>query len=261
LRGGIIQDGPPGDAFTATAEGIRFAQGKHWVRIQSKGAPEDLVKRVAASISRRMGPPQPKPPSLISHFPKIGFDASSLKYFPSVETFRSYSDPAAAKSLNVSSDAEIAEARYTGDNQSGLMFLLKFPTIQVAEEYFQDLPLSENSGKDAAQTYVKRAGPIVAILKGPFAASFADKVLSSLRYGYSVQWIFERRKKPGIIWGIPVGILDTFVKSLFFVSLLCVTSIFLGIIFALCRFTIRNRLSRNAPDQPERTDITRLRLR
>jgi hypothetical protein len=260
LRGTAIQEGPPGDVFTAGVDGIRFAQGKHWIRIQYKGASEDLVRRVAVSISKRIGPRQASPPSLVSRFPKQGYDASSLKYFPSMSSFEFYVGSDAA-SLHISSDAEIAQARYIMNDQQGLLFLLKFPTIQMAEDYYSDLANGMSPRKDAGKIYAKRAGPIVAILKGSQDPESADKILGPLRYSYSVRWIFEQRNKSTIVWGIPVKILGTVVKSLFFVALLCVISVTAGACFAVLRFAIRNHFSKNAPDQPEQAEILRLRLR
>jgi hypothetical protein len=260
LRSANVQDGPPGDVFTSSADGIRFAQGRHWIRIQSKGGPVDLVRRIAISISNRIGPRQSSPPSLVSRFPKQGYDASSLKYYPSMTSFEAYGESDAGF-LHISSDAEIAQARYSVDNHPAMLFLLKFPTIQMAEEYFGDLASLMSPQKDAGKIYAKRAGPIVAILKGTQGPESADMLLGSLRYSYSVRWIFERGNKTTIVWGIPVRILGTVVKSLFFVALLCVISVIAGACFAVIKFAIRNHFSKNAPDQPEQAEILRLRLR
>jgi hypothetical protein len=260
LRSNNMQDGPPGDVFTSGADDIRFAQGRHWIRIVSKGVPADLIRRVAVSMSNRIGPRKSSPPSLVSRFPKQDYDASSLRYFPSMSSFELYAGPD-ARSLHISSDAEIAQARYVVDHQPGLLFLLKFPTVQVAEEYFADLAGLLSPQKDANKIYAKRAGPIVAILQGPQSPESADKILGLLRYSYSVRWIFENHNKTKIIWGVPVRILGTVVKSLFFVALLCVISVIAGACFAVLRFMIRNRFSKNAPDQPEQAEILRLRLR
>jgi hypothetical protein len=260
LRSTNVQDGPPGDVFTAGADGIRFAQGRHWIRIQSKGGPDDLVRRIAISISNRISPRLSSQPSLVSRFPKQGYDASSLRYFPSMTSFEAYGESAAG-SIHISSDAEIAQARYTVDSRPALLFLLKFPTVQMAEEYFGDLASLISPRKDANKIYAKRAGPIVAILEGPQGPESADLLLGSLRYSYSIRWIIEKRNKTTIVWGVPVRILGTVVKSLFFVALLCVISVIAGACFAVIRFAIRNHFSKNAREQTEQAEILRLRLR
>jgi hypothetical protein len=260
LRDSSIQSGPPGDAFTTTQDGIRFAQGREWVRIQGQGTTEDLVKRVAISVSHRIGSGRQAPPSLVSHFPKLGYDASSLRYFTGSKCYESYSGAMADRYLKFRSDMEIAQARYSLENQSGMLSLLSFPTTQVAEEYFAELAGPKSAQKNGPGVYAKRAGPIVALLEGSFDPGPADKILSPLKFSYSIRWIYEKRK-PTTIWGVPAGILGTVVKSLLFVALLCVASVATGVVLAVFRWMLRQYVPNNFLDRPERTEITRLRLR
>ena len=122
-----IQEGPPGDAFSQSSASIRFFQARYWVRIDGRNASEDLLRRVAVSVSNRLGPRGQKPPSLITHLPATGYDASSLKYFPGLKSFESYSGSQAFNSLKLNFDAEIAQARYALDNQIGDPHFAQFP--------------------------------------------------------------------------------------------------------------------------------------
>jgi hypothetical protein len=253
------QKGPPGDAFSQGPMSIRFFQARYWVRIDGRNTSEELLRRVAISVSNRLGPREQKPPSLITHLPETGYDASSLKYFPGLKSFESYSGSRAFKFLKLDFDAEIAQARYVLDNQSGTLTVLNFPTPEVGEEYFTTFSASSFPEKDGDKIYLKRAGPIVAILKGRMDPRSADKILHSISHSYAVRWIFEKPKKTRVAWGIPVRILHTVVNSLFFVILLCVLAILAGAGAALFRFARRRRS--NAPDRQGQTDHTRLRLR
>jgi hypothetical protein len=257
LRDDAIQQGPPGDAFTATANGIRFAQGRRWIRIQERGAPQDLAKRVATSISNRIGPRRAKPPSLISHMPKLGCDQTTIRYYPGMKSFQSYSGINSTP-FQLNPDMEIAQARYALDKYAGMLFLLSFPTREVAEDYFAGLTGTESGEKDTNKIYMKRIGPLVGILEGSFDPSAADKILGSIQYSYSVQWVYEKGKKQKTIWGIPQGILGTVVKSFVFVVLLCGISILAGAGYAFLRTMIRTKHSSN---QAEEDEITQLRLR
>jgi len=261
LRKSSIQDGPPGDAFAAAGDSVCFAQGSKWVRIQGRGTPKDLVRLVANSTSHRIGLGRKKAPSLISHLPRMGYDASSLRYFPGAKSYESYYGTSADGYLKLGTDMEIAQARYALENRAGLLSLLNFPTPQVAEEYFAGLAGRKSAQTNGAQVYAKRAGPIVAILEGTFNPATADRILSSIKFSYSIRWIYEKRNKPVTIWGVPAGILGTVVKSLLFVALLCVISIGAGVSFAIFRFVLREYAPKNILDRPERTEITRLRLR
>ncbi len=262
LRNSPIQNAAPGDAHTLLPGLMRFSQGRRWVRIRGTGVSDDLIKRIALSISNRMGSAQPNVPSLISHLPKSGFDAGSLRYFPGLDSFKSYIGESEFQSLNLVSDAEIARAQYRVNNRTATFLLLHFPTGQVAEEYFNSIDkISFPAQSTEEASYAKRTGPLVAVLRGAVDPASADKLLSSLRYSYSIRWIFEKKDQTKILWGVPTAILGTVVKSLFFVALMGVASVLAGAGFAFLRFTLRSRRSKNAPDSPDEADIIRLRLR
>jgi hypothetical protein len=257
LRTASVQAGPPGDAFTLGTDGFRFAQGKEWVRIQAPGVREDLLKRIALSVSHRIGQSGQNVPSLVARVPKLGLDPSSLRYFPGLKAFEAYSKIKGGWITKLDADMEIVQARYTLEDRAGGLSLLAFPTTQVAEECFESLPSLATGEKSGGATYAKRIGPLVALLDGDLDPNAADRILSSIRHHYSVRWIME--KKPTTIWGVPVGILGTVIKSLVFVVMLCVVSIVAGAGWALFRLAIRRRASDNILDR--QSEITQLRLR
>lgn len=260
LRTSDILSGPPGDVFTSSADGILFAQENQWVRVQSRGAPEGLAKRVALSVSNRIGGRGKKPPLLISHLPKLGYDASSLRYFVGPKSFELYSSAATGKHIILNPDMEIAQARYVMESQRGVLTLISFPTSQAAEEYFAGLAAPESAKGDANRSYTKKVGPLLGILEGAFDPGTADKILEPLKYSYSIRWIYEK-PKPTTIWGVPVGILGTVVRSIVFVTLLCGISIVAGSLLAVFRFLLRGYAPGNILDRPERTEITHLKMR
>jgi len=259
LRESNLQDGPPGDFFVKSSPNLQFSQGRVWVRIRGNGASEDLVRRIAISVSNRLGSQQSKPPALVAHMPKLGYDSSTLRYYPGTKAFEDYSGIVGGATLRLSSDMEIAQARYSSDNRTGTLSLLNFPTAEVAEDYFSGLSGHEPSPKAGDKTYLKRAGPIVALLVGSFDPGTADKILRPIQFSYSIRWVYEKNR-PKTIWGIPGSILSTVVKSLFFVLLLGGLSIIVGIGIALLRFMARKR-SESSPDHPDKNGMTRLEMR
>jgi hypothetical protein len=257
LRNSNIQAGPPGVVFTMESDIIRFAQRKEWVRIQSSGIREDLMKKIAVSIGNRLGQGERSIPSLVSHLPKLGFDSSSLRYFPGLKPFKPYSGKKGEAIVDLNTDMEIVQARYSLESHDGALSLLSFPTTQAAEECFEELANSKSVVKNDSALYVKRVGPLVALLEGSFDPRSADKILSSIKHSYSVSWLKDN--KPSVIWGIPASILSTVIKSFFFVGLLCVVSMVAGAGFAFFRFYLRRRTSHNILDR--QSEITHLRLR
>jgi hypothetical protein len=260
LRTSSFQDGPPGDAFVAWPNLIHFAKGRQWVRIRGRGVSGDRMKQVALSVSNRIGSQRKNPPSLISHFPKPGYDASSLRYFVGPQSFKSYSITAPGGFAKFTPDTELAQARYNLQNQTGVLFLSIFPTAQVVEGYFSELGDLQSAPENSLRTYAKRTGPLIAILEGSFDPGVAGKILNPIEYSFSIRWIYEK-PKPKTIWGVPSAILGTVVNSLLFVALLCGVSILAGVGYAVFRVWLRGAAPRNPLDRPERTEITHLRLR
>jgi hypothetical protein len=257
LRNAGIQAGPPGNFFTIADDGIRFAKRKEWVRIRASGSHEDLLKRIAVSVSDRLGQSGQGIPSLVSHLPKLGFDSSSIRYFPDLKSFKTYTGKTGGAIISLNTDMEIVQANYSLENRTGSLSLMIFPTAQVAEACFEELTFSKSAENNDNTLYGRRVGPIVALLEGSIDPGSADKILSSIKYSYSIRWMEDT--KPAIAWGIPAGVLGTVVKSFFFVMLLCIVSILAGAGFAFFRFFLRERTPQNILDR--QSEITQLRLR
>ncbi len=259
LRDSALAEGPPGDEFVSAENDLRFSQGRRWIRLRGRQAPQELIRRVALSISRCIGDQRQKRPSLISYLPKPGYDASSLRYFVGGESFQKHALSSPKGYARFTPDMELAQARYCLEHQEGVLSLSIFPTAEVAEEYFSRLQELRSARRAPIRTYAKRAGPLVALLEGSFDPRVAEKILGPLSYSYSIRWIYEK-PKPKIIWGVPLVILGTVLNSLIFVALLCVFSALAGSAYALFRYWLRAVAPQNPLDRPERTEITRLKL-
>jgi len=255
-----MQEGPPGDAFSLNPNGMIFAQNKELIRIRAEGISDELVKRVAISVSNRIGQRKDRSPSLLSHFPKPGYDASSLHYFPELKSYKHYSGKRVPSFIKLDLDMEVAQARYSLDNQSGTLFLLNFPTPQIAEAYLDDLALPSSDQPGKPTLHAKRSGPLVAFLEGNFDAQSANRILSPIKFSYAVRWVYEKGNQKKIIWGIPVRILRTVVNSLLFVILLSGISIVIGTVVAVLIFLRRRNASKNLTTSQQSSEITQMRL-
>ncbi len=259
LRKSPMQQDLLGDASSIDSGEILFCHGRRWVRILGRNVSDDLLRRVATSISNRMGPPVKKLPSLISYLPESGLQAESLQYFPSKGTFETFHSSARSWGDLTNYEMEIAEALYDPGNHSGQLSLLKFPTSEMAEAFFSYVSSSFAPANDK-EVFIKLNGPLLSILEGSFSSHAARAFLDTIRYGYSVQWIRDKQAQYTVVWGIPVHILNTTVWSFFLVLTLCVFSIFVGGFVAGVRLLIRYFFPQNPFDDPERTEITRLKL-
>ncbi len=250
-----IQTGPPGDFFAADGPSLFFAAGSNCVHIRSQVS-GDLPKRIAASIVNRIGSHETKTPSLIRHLPPNSCDPASIRYFLGPRALDLFGTRVAGETLAVPADVEVAQARCTVEDRTGTYSLLSFPTIQMAAEYFNSASLYDRGSAGNASLYTRQTGPLVGILEGNFPAQLADKTLGSLSFSYAVKWIYEKNKRGQTIWGVPVRILGTVVRSIVFTALLCVLSIIAGIALAAGRVYARKRWTRLA----ENDEYIRLKL-
>jgi hypothetical protein len=237
----VARTGPPGDFYKTEAGSLVFAAGACFARVRYEGN-EELARRVAISVTNRIGRPAPEPPPLVRHIPREGSDPASIRYFVGPQALAALGSPVAGTQLKLPPEVESAQAKLTDSAQGGTITLLSFPTVQLADQYYNSGALYEAVPKNS-RLYTRETGPLVGILEGNFEPASADKILSSVKFAYSVKWIFDKNKNQArTIWGVPVRILGTVVRSLVFTAILCLGSIVLGIMIAVVRVYVRKRL-------------------
>ena len=258
LRPDAVTKGPPGDFAAGSEQNLIFIQSNVLVRIRSE-VPGDLARRLARSVGNRIGQ-HDQEPALITNLPKAGLDPGSLRYCLGPLAFARYAQPLAGKRIEFRDELEIAQARYTLENQTGMLSLVGFPTIQLAEDYFESLfGLMDHDSK--TELYIKKSGPMLAILEGDFGPRTADRLLSAIEFTYSVKWIYDARNRSSEgMWGVSGGIMNTVVRSLALTALLAGFSLFGGALFATLRLLLRGYAPNNFLDRPDRTELIRLRF-
>ncbi len=192
----------------------------------------------------RIGSHESKAPNLIRHLPPDSCDPSSIRYFLGPRALESYGTRVAGENLAIPADVEVVQAHCTVQDRTGTFSLLNFPTIQMAEDFFNSASLYDRAASGKANLYTRQTGPLVGILEGNFPADAADKTLGSLKFSYAIKWIYEKNKPSRTVWGVPVRILGTVVRSIMFTALLCVLSIVAGIMLAAARVYTRRRWTR-----------------
>jgi hypothetical protein len=260
LRPGPVLAGPPGDVRAGDGGTLLFAQGRTFVRLRGRDIPGDLPERVARSVSARIGPREDRLPALVSRLPEPGRDHATLQYFPGLAPLLTHSAGRMPDYVRPGIDMEIARARYALDGSWGTLTLLDFPTPQIAEAYFEEFAPRAAPGA-GARLYGRQAGPLVAFLEGELAPAAAAKVLDQVRYSYSVRWLEDDKGSPGILWGVPLPLLQTIVHSLIFVMLLAAASLLAGALVAVCVFRRRQRRLKTERVADDDAVFTRLRLR
>jgi hypothetical protein len=254
LRENHVQPGPPGDAFTAGNDGFLFARGRLFVRIMGKGEKsassdmKELLEKSAAAIGAKMERVSSgAQPGLFAYFPPEGYDASSLRYFPSQDAYKTWTKGNHPEYIDTNYDMEIATARYSAGNGSGTVSMLKFPTPELAEEYYDELAASISAVPGSLSIYARRAGPLVACLEGNFDPVSAHRLLSGVKFGYSLHWIDDDGKNGGVVWGIPKVILQAVVNSLIFSLTAGVAAVLIGLMIGAGWFLFRQYKDKRNP--------------
>ena len=251
LREDNIRSGPPGDAFAIGNGGFLFAQGRFFVRIlvkDGKGASKELLEKSAEIVGSKMAPSSGERPGLLEYFPSDGYDASSLRYFPSLDAYKTWTRGKASEYIVTNHDMEIATARYFAGDRSGTFSLLRLPTPELAEEYYDELSASMSALPDGLSIYAKHAGPLVAILEGNFDSVPAAGLLSGVRFSYSLRWVDGDENNARTVWGVPGAVLSAVVYSVFFSFIAIFIALIIGLAIGIGRFALRQRKEKRYPD-------------
>jgi len=181
LRGSRTVPGPPGDEYAAIDGGLILVKGSFWVRIRGSSS-ADLYRRIALSISNRIGERAHAVPSLILRLPQSGLEPDSLRYFLGPISLESYGTGISGGHSAFGPEVEIAQAHYKQGGADGVLSLIAFPTGEAAESYFEKVSATEGStvAQAAIRRYAKKVGPIVGVLQGVFDPAAANDMLKSL---------------------------------------------------------------------------------
>jgi hypothetical protein len=260
-RGGPLEAGVLGDGFAPEMTGFSFCRGSRWVRISGTADPL-LMQRVGNSVANRIGGPRGVVPAAVKHLPASGLEEDSIRYFTGPTSFPALQGVPPASRLALPPDVEIASARYAMEGWTGRLTVMSFPTAQVAEEFLDRFSReADPSATGSGTLFTRRSGPLALILEAGSDPRKADELLGKVRYSYSVRWIYDRRNQSGAtVWGVPVAILGTVVRSLALTALLCLGSIIAGLGIASFRVWLRGYAPNNFLDRPERTELIRLKL-
>ncbi|MDR0310852.1 MAG: hypothetical protein LBJ21_04630 [Acidobacteriota bacterium] len=262
LRENPVQPGPPGDSFTAADNAFLFVHGRFFVRVIGKGASKELLEKSAVAIGAKMTPSRGERPELLDYFPAGGYDAAGLRYFPSPDAYKTWTNGKIPGHIDTNYDMEIAMARYFAESGSGTIYLLKFPTPELAEEYYDELTVSAPAVPNGLSIYARRIGPLIACLEGNFDPVSAGELLSTVNFSYSMRWVYGDENNVKVVWGIPGVVLSAVVNSLIFSALAVVAAVLVGLAAGIGLFMLRQYKIKRSPNPLEEDPgFTRLDLR
>ncbi len=139
--------------------------------------------------------------------------------------------------LGFEDEAEVTFARYRPRGDA--LFLIGYPTADVAELYVAQLQKELGSVFSREGIYVKRSGLLVSLFQGPEAE--ARRILDRVRYTATVKWIYEKEAEPIDRRGEIVTFFGIVTSSILFTGAFIVVVMFLGLLTGLVRYGLIRR--------------------
>jgi len=228
-----------GAASFQHAGGLYFWQSKYAVHIEG---PASLRDQVAQVVSRNILGRSEKPP-VSGYLPSENIVEGSEEYILRPERLASWAglDPQA---LGFDWSAEAARASYRVRGNSVQLVLLLYPTQHIARKFADALQVS-------AGTFVKRSGPLVAIVHGAPNESIAATILDDVGHGFKVTW---DQPPPGL--GLGTMLITIFT----FIGIALAFTVAVGISYGGLRVFVKSRYPNKIFDRPETVEIIQLKL-
>ena len=128
-------------------------------------------------------PPAPKEaatlPSLPGYLPRQNLVKGSARYILGPAAMASTDSPSLA---DFSRSAEVAVGNYTTSQGTASLFVISYPTNQIAAE---ELKAAQAAAPDAI---IRRTGPMLVVARGPISPSEARSLTESVNYDANVTW-------------------------------------------------------------------------
>jgi len=165
------------------------------------------LRELAAALPRSSGADASSPPLLPAYLPQDTFVPHSTRYVVGPVGLAAVAAPLPASLVDFSFSPEVVLGRYRTRSGEAAMLLVSYPTPQIATQRFDSIRLKAAQATAAhgsyamkteiqAGMYVKRSGPMVALVTAPASEKEALALLAAVNYDPEITWN-ERTPGPG----------------------------------------------------------------
>jgi hypothetical protein len=229
------------ESFRA-ANDFWFWQSRYVVGLRGDSA---AVTAAARTLSESILGNSKKPP-VSEHLPPEHLLQGTEKYILSPDSIdlNAGIDPA---KLGFEDSVEIATARYDVSGKPARLWLLLYPTQQVAKKYADLLSINDaGTGK-----FEKRVGPLIALVRGTQSSEAANEILSRIGYESKVTW---NERRPDI------AISDVILTTFMFIGLALAFTAVAGMSFGGFRVFVKSRFPNRVFDRGQDMEIIQLHI-
>ncbi len=196
-------------------------------------------------------------PTLPLYFPERGLLRKSRKYILGPATFTRVAEnlPAALVDFNLGAEAYLARYQLSGKTPITLL-LISYPIPQVAAAKIKELKQlpPADSGGSITSLYVRRIGPLLALVRGAASKAEADRLLEGVTYTADIVWNQRVDKSNEPTLGQLLLDIVVLIAALFAFALVA------GLCFGFLRVVLQRRYPNRFFDRPEETEIIRLNI-
>jgi uncharacterized protein DUF6599 len=219
-----------------------FWQSKYVVSLEgSESASESAARLISENIFGRS-----KKPPVSSLLPPANLVQGSDKYIVEGSGMGPGSE-VNPEEFGFEDSVEVATADYLIDGKIAHLFLLLYPTQQIAKKYGDQWD-GKNSG-DAA--FRKRIGAILALVRGTKDPAVAKSILDGVNYETQVTW---NEPRPDI------SLRDVILTIFSFIGIALIFTVVIGLSFGGFRVFVKGRYPGMIFDRPEEMEIIQLKL-
>jgi hypothetical protein len=192
-------------------------------------------------------------PTLPNYLPREQLVPNSAKFMVGPVAVGTMTVPVAADQIKYELNPEILLARYLVDRQTAEMMMIAYPTPQIATERLRAIEASAPP-QDGTTMVARRAGPIVAVVKGMISEGDAKKIVGRVNYEADVTWnenVGTKRDNIG----------NLIVAAFMLIGIILVISLGTGVLFGFGRVILRRLFPGRFVGTGEEADFIRLNLK
>lgn len=223
------------------------------------------LRELAAALPRPSAAEASSPPVLPAYLPKNTLVDNSARYVVGPAGLAAVAAPLPASLVDFSLSPEVVLGRYGTQSGEATLLLMSYPTPQIAVQRFELIRQKAAQATAAhgsfemktevqAGMYVKRSGPIVALVTAPASEKEALALLAAVNYDPEVTW---NERTPG-----PTDNLGAMLIAIFgLIGVVLSFALISGIAFGGLRVVAKRLYPDRFFDRSRDVDIIQLNLR
>lgn len=192
-------------------------------------------------------------PTLPNYLPREQMAPNSAKFMVGPAAVDTMTVPLSAAQIDYSLNPEILLARYSVDKQTADMMLIMYPTPQIATERLRAIEATAPP-QDGTTIVARRAGPIVAVIKGIISESDAKRIVGRVNYEADVTWNENAGTKRDNIGNLIVA-------AFMLIGIILLISLGTGVLFGFGRVILQRLFPGRFLGTAEEANFIRLNLK